>query len=226
MFWIICLFSAKSIVCLSFSYLLLRFDCGKSSNFYFLSRTFLMFVIFFFLSVFSLISAYHHGGDSITNGSCLSWVHRSKGACDGEFMVAVLLVFLYFCYSLGVIVSCIAGIGWISDGYYTKLHFWPLKFGMVFILVLSVWDFSFWFTKFDSIFKMVIPSISVTNLAAKRERERTLSFCWNLTARSIMEINRRTILKTESDLVDQNENLKFKRPKWKQARNLGVKSVI
>lgn len=121
--------------------------------------------------MFSLISAYHHGGDSITNGSCLSWVHRSKGACDGEFMVAVLLVFLYFCYSLGVIVSCIAGIGWISDGYYTKLHFWPLNFGMVFILVLSVWDFSFWFTKFDSIFKMVIPSISVTNLAAKRERE-------------------------------------------------------
>lgn len=46
------LFSAKSIVCLSFSYFLLRFDCGKSSNFYLLSRTFFMFVIFFFLSVF------------------------------------------------------------------------------------------------------------------------------------------------------------------------------
>ena len=42
------LFSAKSIVCLSFSYFLLRFDCGKSSNFYLLSRTFFMFVIFFF----------------------------------------------------------------------------------------------------------------------------------------------------------------------------------
>ena len=49
-----------------------------------------------------------------------------------------------------------------------------------------------------------------------------------------MEINVRKILKTESDLVDQNENLKFKRPKWKQARNFffffggggGFKSVI
>ena len=42
-------------------------------------------------------------------------------------------------------------------------------------------------------------------------------------ARSIMEINVRTILKTESDLVDQNENLKFKSPKWKLS-NLNVQN--
>ena len=38
-----------------------------------------------------------------------------------------------------------------------------------------------------------------------------------------MEINGRTILKTESDLVDQNENLKFKSPKWKLS-NLNVQN--
>ena len=56
-------------------------------------------------------------------------------------------------------------------------------------------------------FKMVLSSMSVTNLAIKRgkKKKKTTSFCWHLTAKSVTEMDGMTIMKMESNLVDQNE---------------------
>ena len=83
----------------------------------------------------------------------------------------------------------------------------------MFILFTKLWDFSFWSTKFDLVFVVVIQFITMAHLVVERER----LFYWHLTiaTKLIMELNRMKFLKlnqtfifgeiTWSNLVDQNK---------------------
>lgn len=88
-----------------------------------------------------------------------------------------------------------------------KLHFCFLKFEVVLILVSSGRKFSFWFTKFDTVFKIVILYISIVDLTDKCEQKDVVSSLLPSPqiARSVLEINERSILKMQSKLLDQNE---------------------
>jgi len=49
----------------------------------------------------------------------------------------------------------------------TEVYFWPLKFGIVFILALYILNFLFWHFMFDNIFILALTSIYVNNLIVK-----------------------------------------------------------
>jgi len=68
---------------------------------------------------------------------------------------------------------------------------------------------------------MLLSFISITDLAIRREgkKEETTSFCSHLLVRSTIEMYKMTILKTESNLVNQNENFLTEETKMRTTSN-------
>lgn len=68
---------------------------------------------------------------------------------------------------------------------------------------------------------MLLSFISITDLAIWREgkKEETTSFCSHLSVRSKIKMYKMTILKTESNLVNQNENFLTEETKMRTTSN-------
>ena len=105
-----------------------------------------------------------------------------------------------------------------------KLHFWTSE--IVFILVPKVWDFSFWPNNYDSVFKIVILSISKsrTNLVINCYKTMLFSLSLSLSlsliaTRLVTDMDERTTLKTKSNLMDQIIKSQTLRTKMKVTQN-------